>query len=103
MTKPNRPPFCLQENNAIAVFDLLSASFTAIWPLGWKSWSANLVDVSDMDGVSLNTHVNVVAWCVPCGHSGIFKLTLKLNLKLNSISNSNSKLCSKFMEVTRSA
>ena len=64
MTKPNRPPFCLQENNAIAVFDLLSASFTAIWPLGWKSWSANLVDVSDMDGVDLRTFASVKAWCV---------------------------------------
>lgn len=31
---------CLQENNAIAVVDLAAAEVTAVYPLGYKDWSA---------------------------------------------------------------
>jgi DNA-binding beta-propeller fold protein YncE len=31
---------CLQENNAIAVIDLAAAEVTALYPLGYKDWSA---------------------------------------------------------------
>ena len=30
----------LQENNAIAVVDIVTATVTAVWPLGFKDWSA---------------------------------------------------------------
>lgn len=42
----------LQENNAVAVVDLKSATVTGVFPLGYKNWNAsgNLLDASDRDG-----------------------------------------------------
>ncbi|WNM23662.1 choice-of-anchor I family protein [Demequina capsici] len=40
----------LQENNAIAVVDLRSATVTDMWSLGAKDWSAVGLDASDKDG-----------------------------------------------------
>jgi len=46
----------LQENNAIAVLDITSATFTAIQPLGLKNHNTpgNGLDASDQDGPSVN-------------------------------------------------
>lgn len=47
---------CLQENNAIAVIDVLSAKVETVWPLGFKDWSndgrwsGSGFDSSDLDG-----------------------------------------------------
>lgn len=47
---------CLQENNAIAVIDILSAKVESVLPLGFKDWSksgrwaGNGFDASDVDG-----------------------------------------------------
>ncbi|XP_066277451.1 mesenchyme-specific cell surface glycoprotein-like isoform X1 [Branchiostoma lanceolatum] len=40
----------LQENNAIAVLDLATASFEEIYPLGSKYWGTASLDTSDEDG-----------------------------------------------------
>lgn len=49
----------LQENNAVAVVDLATATVTDIWPLGSKDHSlpGHGLDVSDRDGV-----VNIATW-----------------------------------------
>jgi len=46
----------LQENNAIAVLDIASATFTSIQPLGLKNHSlpGNGLDASDQDGPAIN-------------------------------------------------
>ncbi|XP_025076197.1 mesenchyme-specific cell surface glycoprotein-like [Pomacea canaliculata] len=40
----------LQENNAVAVVDLWHNSITALYGLGFKSWSTSRLDPSDRDG-----------------------------------------------------
>jgi hypothetical protein len=42
VSKDSRTAYvCLQENNAIAVLDIASATVLKIWPLGFKDWSEN--------------------------------------------------------------
>lgn len=41
---------CLQENNAIAIVDLVMEEIAEIVPLGSKSWNSLLIDASDKDG-----------------------------------------------------
>ncbi|AOS83391.1 hypothetical protein BIU88_04075 [Chlorobaculum limnaeum] len=45
----------LQENNAIAILDIASGTFTGIVPLGLKSFSSLPFDGSDKDGIDLQT------------------------------------------------
>ncbi|WP_167599270.1 choice-of-anchor I family protein [Chlorobaculum sp. 24CR] len=45
----------LQENNAIGVLDIATATFTDIVPLGLKSFSSLPFDGSDKDGIDLET------------------------------------------------
>jgi hypothetical protein len=40
----------LQENNAVAILDIASATFTSIIPLGLKDFSQKLADFTDRDG-----------------------------------------------------
>lgn len=57
----------LQENNALAVIDIASASITAIVALGYKDFSieGNGIDASnDDDGINIATHP-VRAWYLP--------------------------------------
>lgn len=56
----------LQENNAIAIFDILSETFTDVVPLGLKnhSLSANKLDASDRDGPGGTAAINIVNWPV---------------------------------------
>jgi hypothetical protein len=51
----------LQENNAVAVVDVASATVTRVLPLGYKDHraAANALDANDRDGV------NIRAWPVP--------------------------------------
>ncbi|MEM8826048.1 MAG: choice-of-anchor I family protein [Pseudomonadota bacterium] len=46
----------LQENNAVAVVDIASATVTEVLPLGFKSWQPgdNALDPSDRDGIDGN-------------------------------------------------
>jgi hypothetical protein len=48
----------LQENNAIAVLDLMTKTFTKIFPLGFKDYNAadNKIDVSDLDNTKTLTN-----------------------------------------------
>jgi len=39
----------LQENNAIAVFDMATNTITDIFGLGYKDWSQFTMDASDKD------------------------------------------------------
>ncbi len=52
----------LQENNAIAVLDIASASFTNILPLGVKNYSVagNGIDASDRDLTATTGKINIV-------------------------------------------
>ena len=49
----------LQDNNAIGVLDIATATFTRIVPLGLKSFNGLPVDTSDRDGSGNNTLVNL--------------------------------------------
>ncbi|NTV67193.1 MAG: hypothetical protein HGB06_05820 [Chlorobaculum sp.] len=55
----------LQENNAIAVLDIASATFTSIAPLGLKSFSSLPFDGSDKDGIDLQTGQPVYGQYMP--------------------------------------
>ena len=58
---------CLQENNGIAVVDLVSQSITEILPLGTKNFNApeNKYDVSDKDGIQQFKNWNVKSFYMP--------------------------------------
>ncbi|XP_038076297.1 uncharacterized protein LOC119744441 [Patiria miniata] len=48
---------CLQENNAVAVVDLISETIVDIYPFGFKSWKNYLLDASDKDsGINLESY-----------------------------------------------
>jgi len=49
----------LQENNAVAVLDIASGTFTDIVPLGLKSFNGLALDASDRNGVALRTDLPV--------------------------------------------
>ncbi len=49
-TDDTKAYICLQDNNAIAVIDLISDTIVDIYPLGAKSWKNLLLDASDKDG-----------------------------------------------------
>lgn len=55
----------LQENNAVGVLDLKSASFTAVVSLGFKDYTApgNALDPSDRDS-AVNGGINIASWPV---------------------------------------
>jgi len=55
----------LQENNALAVIDIPSATVKRIVPLGYKSHSVNALDASDRDGPSNTGLINIRTWPVP--------------------------------------
>jgi len=66
VTKDSKTAYvCLQENNAIGVIDVATATVTRILPLGFKDWSANSkwagqgLDASDQDG-----GINIRNWPV---------------------------------------
>ena len=53
----------LQENNALAVIDLATATVTDILPLGFKDWSAgNQLDASDEDDGLGGPEINLQNW-----------------------------------------
>lgn len=56
----------LQENNAVAVVDIATATVTSVAPLGTKDHSAagNGLDASDRDGTGGGTAVNIRTWPV---------------------------------------
>jgi len=56
----------LQENNAVAVLDLKTKTFTKVLPLGFKdhSLSANKFDGSDEDGEDDDGEINIENWPV---------------------------------------
>ncbi|XP_002739468.1 mesenchyme-specific cell surface glycoprotein-like [Saccoglossus kowalevskii] len=45
----------LQENNAIAVLDMITGEFKELYALGFKKWDTTLIDASDKDG-GINLH-----------------------------------------------
>jgi alkaline phosphatase len=55
----------LQENNAIAILDIASGTFTGIVPLGLKSFSSLPFDGSDKDGIDLQTGQPVYGQYMP--------------------------------------
>lgn len=55
----------LQENNALAIIDLASASVTRIAPLGYKNHGSVALDASDRDGPAGAGMVNIRTWNVP--------------------------------------
>jgi alkaline phosphatase len=55
----------LQENNAIGVLDIASATFTSIVPLGLKSFFSLPLDGSDKDGIDLQTGQPVYGQYMP--------------------------------------
>ncbi|NTV68192.1 MAG: hypothetical protein HGB06_11070, partial [Chlorobaculum sp.] len=55
----------LQENNAIAILDIASGTFTDIVPLGLKSFEALPFDGSDKDGINLQTGSPVYGQYMP--------------------------------------
>lgn len=58
----------LQENNAVAVVDLATASVTDIWPLGFKDLGAagNGIDASDKDNaISITTYPGLYGMYMP--------------------------------------
>ena len=55
----------LQENNAIAILDISSGTFTDIVPLGLKSFEALPFDGSDKDGINLQTGKPVYGQYMP--------------------------------------
>ncbi len=56
----------LQENNAIAVLDIRSATITKLIGLGFKNYSSgdNRLDASDRDGPSNSARINIANWPV---------------------------------------
>jgi alkaline phosphatase len=55
----------LQENNAIAILDIATGTFTDIVPLGLKSFEALPFDGSDKDGINLQTGSPVFGQYMP--------------------------------------
>jgi len=57
----------LQENNAIAELDLENKTFTGVWPLGTKDYSAfgNGLDLSDQSGVIHIANYPLKGFCIP--------------------------------------
>lgn len=55
----------LQENNAVAVLDIATATFTDIAPLGLKSFNGLALDASDRNGVALRTDLPVFGQYMP--------------------------------------
>ena len=55
----------LQENNAIAIVDVASASVQQVVPLGYKDHSVVPLDVSDRDGPGNGPAINIRTWPVP--------------------------------------
>ena len=51
----------LQENNALAIVDVATATVTDLVPLGYKDWNAvgNTIDVSDRDGAGNTASINL--------------------------------------------
>jgi hypothetical protein len=49
----------LQENNAVAMVNMLTGTVARIMPLGFKDWSLSALDASDRD-----TAINIQAWPV---------------------------------------
>jgi DNA-binding beta-propeller fold protein YncE len=56
----------LQENNALAILDVGSATVTSIVPLGYKDHGAagNALDASDRDGAGGTASINIRSWPV---------------------------------------
>ncbi|MFZ4524956.1 MAG: choice-of-anchor I family protein, partial [Chlorobium sp.] len=57
----------LQENNAIGILDIATATFTDIVPLGFKSWLGLPLDGSDKDGYKPSTTLPVFGQYMPDG------------------------------------
>jgi len=55
----------LQENNAIGVLDIATATFTRIAPLGLKSFFGLALDASDRDGIGLRKDLPVFGQYMP--------------------------------------
>ena len=55
----------LQENNAIGVLDIATATFTDIVPLGLKSFNGLALDASDRNGIALNKDLPVFGQYMP--------------------------------------
>ena len=59
----------LQEANAIAVLDILSRSFTGVYPLGFQDYSTTKVDLQKNDIIEWNLYDNVYGIRMPDGIS----------------------------------
>jgi YVTN family beta-propeller protein len=56
----------LQENNALAIVDIATATVTAVVPLGFKDHGAAALDASDRDGPGNDPAINITT------HAGLF-------------------------------